>query len=140
MIIENLKIIFENLLKLALIAYPLFYLFIWFQSLLLGVDGSKEILYALETGAFYYIGSILYLLLSGIIYNSLLFLIPNSLNQITSRMIAIILTSIIPALLILFGERALTIVGFIIPLVISLFIYGIIVSIPSKERLDKDVK
>ena len=130
---DKMKIILKNLLKLALVAHPIFFILVWIQALIQKAEGSNEILYSLEVGAFYYFGSILYVALSGFIYNLVLLLIPSSLDKLKSRVTTLILTCLIPTLIILFGERVQTITEFLVPVVITMCLYGMFITIPSTK-------
>ena len=133
---NKLQVSGKNLLKLILIAHPLFFILVWVQALFQGAEGSREISYSIEVGLFYYLGSILYIILAGIIYNVALLFIPSSMNETIIRIIGVILTCLIPLLIILFGERYQTIAEFLIPVIIAMFTYGMIVHFPNAYEED----
>jgi hypothetical protein len=122
--------ILKNIGWLILVALPCFFLLVWTQALIGDAEGSQNISYSLETGIFYYLGSVLYVVLGGLVHQVLLLFLPNTWNQFKLRVIALLLTPVIPLLLILMGERTQTITDFLIPVILALGVYGLLISLP----------
>jgi len=128
------KTIFKNIGWLILVALPCSFLLVWVQTLIEGSEGSQKIGYALETGLFYYLGSILYIALGGLLHQIFLLFFSSKWSLLKHRIIALLLTPIIPLLLILLGERVQTITDFLIPVVIGLGIYAFFLRPPKATQ------
>ncbi|MEO1022788.1 MAG: hypothetical protein AAFW89_09595, partial [Bacteroidota bacterium] len=89
---------------------------------------------SLETGAFYYLGSILYIILSGIVYNIALGLVSRIKINLNPRLLSLLLTVLIPVTLILLTDNLNTIMDFLFPVVASLIIYGFMVKMPDNRK------
>jgi hypothetical protein len=123
--------VLRNLALLGLGALPLFFVLVWFQSLVGGGDESRRFGYVLETGGFYYLTYVVYVLLGGLAHQALLLLLPASLGPSVRRIAAVLLTVVIPLVLIVMGERLTTITDFAIPLIVSLGVYGFLTRFPA---------
>lgn len=120
----------KNMGWLVLVALPCFFLLVWVQALISDAEGSRNIGYALETGAFYYLGSVFYVAFGGLVHQVFLLFLPSTWGQFKHRVIALLLTPVIPLLLILMGERVQTITDFLIPLILALGVYGLLIRLP----------
>ncbi|TVQ15098.1 MAG: hypothetical protein EA364_02965 [Balneolaceae bacterium] len=126
----KLLIALKNVVWLILVALPAFFLLVWVQALIEGAYGSRNLSYALETGAFYYLGSVLYVCLGGVVHQAIILCMPAIWSRFVVRITAVLLTSVIPLLFILLGERVQTITEFVIPIILTLGVYGLLIKLP----------
>lgn len=119
----------KNLGWLVLVALPVFFLLVWLQALVGRAEGSRDLGYALETGGFYYLASVLYVLLGGLVHQVLVFLLPASSSPPRRRVIALLLTPVVPLALVPGGGLG-TLLEFLIPTVLALATYGVLMRIP----------
>jgi hypothetical protein len=124
----------KNLGWLALVAFPAFFLLVWIQALIGGAEGSRDLGYVLETGGFYYLAYVMYVLLGGLVHQISLLFLPRSWSPSQRRGAAVLLTPVIPLLLILLGEWAHTIAEFLIPIILTLVIYGLLIRLPAPQQ------
>ena len=124
----------KNLGWLGLVAFPAYFLLVWIQVLINGAEGSRDLGYALETGGFYYLAYVMYVLLGGLVHQILLLFLPRSWSPSQRRGAAVLLTPVIPLLMILLGESAQTIAEFLIPIILTLVIYGLLIRLPATEH------
>ena len=127
---ETLLIALKNLGWLALVMLPMFFVLTWVQALIAGAEGSRDLGYVVEAGGFYYLTYVLWVLLGGLVHQILVFLLPGSWGRAQRRVVAILLTPVIPVLVILVGEQPATVTGFLIPLILALAIYGLLIHLP----------
>lgn len=131
---KMLIIALKNVAWLVLVALPAFFLLVWVQALIGGAYGSRNLGYALETGAFYYLGSVLYVGFGGVVYQTLLLFLPAFWSRLVARIVAVLLTSVIPILFIFLGERVQTITEFLIPIILTLGMYGLLIKLPGEFK------
>lgn len=119
----------KNLGWLALVALPAFFLLVWVQALLGRAQGSRDLGYALETGGFYYLAYVPYVLLGGLVHQMMLRLLPAGLRRFQQRIVALLLTPVIPLILVLGGDPW-TVSEFLVPMVLALVLYGLLMGLP----------
>lgn len=123
----------KNLALLALIASPIFFLLAWIRDLIHGVDWSQDLGYALGTVGFFYLVSIVWVLLGGLVHQLLLIVLPSTWPPRQRRIVAVASTPIIPLVLILFGGPVWTVSSYWLPAVISLVVYAMLIRLPESS-------
>ncbi|MDX2207389.1 MAG: hypothetical protein SFU57_07080 [Gemmatimonadales bacterium] len=121
----------KNMGRLALVALPVFFLLVWVQALLGGAARGRDLGYILETGGFYYLASVLYVLLGGLVHQLLvLCLLRTGFRRARPRVVALLLSPVIPLALSL-GGGLRTVQEFLIPTSVALAIYVFLMKLPS---------
>ncbi len=133
MIREHWRAAAWNLALLLMGILPLFFLLAWLQVTLQGGQGSREPAYMLETGTFYYVSFIGPVAIGGVLYQILLIVLQATSHRPVRRGLAVLLTPIIPASVVLLGQPAYVLLWFALPLAASLIVYGLGVRLQMRE-------
>lgn len=120
----------KNLALLALIALPLFFLLAWIGDLIRGADWSRDSGYALGTVALFYLVSIVWVLLGGLVHQLVLIILPRTWSARWRRLVAVASTPIIPAVLLLFGGAVWAVPSYSLPALISMVVYALLIRLP----------
>lgn len=121
----------RNVVLLVLIAMPLFFMLVWFQALLQGTAGGKDLRYVLETGGVYYLNNVLPVLAGGLLHQAAWFALPQGWPVGRRRLIAFILALIIPlGVVVAWGGPASSLMDFAVPIVLSTALYVLLMKPP----------
>ncbi|MAO63621.1 MAG: hypothetical protein CL666_01340 [Balneola sp.] len=125
--------VLKNLVLLALVVLPIFFVFVWIQSLLQQATGATEIAYVMETGGVYYLSNVIPVLVGGLIHQLLLTFLPRELESTKYRIVAFFLTLIIPMVVwLLWGGPVKSFLLFAVPMILALGVYALLIRIPVK--------
>lgn len=95
-----------------------------------GADWSRDLGYALGTVGFFYLVSLVWVLLGGLVHQLLLIILPRTWPARWRRLVAVASTPIIPLVLILFGGSVWAVPSYWLPAVISLVVYALLIRLP----------
>jgi RHS repeat-associated protein len=130
----------RNVTMLMLIAFPLLFLAAWVQGLVARAPGSNDMARAFETGAFYYLGNFIPVLIGGLAHNAMIAALPVRWPELGKRLVAFCLSIIVPVTaLVAWGGPATSLAPLSIPLLIALAVYAMLLRFPNERSTDSSV-
>lgn len=127
---QHIKLLLRNMLLLAAGALPLCLVLISLQDLIRGVPHSRGLGDGLETGAFYFLVFVGPVISGGIVHQLVLYLAARQLSPRLHRLASLVLSPLILAVVVLWGQPLDPLLEFLIPIGVSLAVYALLARLP----------
>lgn len=117
----------KNVVWLVLGVLPVFFVLLWLQTLIVGMQESRELVSVLQAGVFFYLSIVIPVLIGGVVHQILLVAVSKVWAEITEvwfRIVALLISPLIPvAVWLSWGGEAKHLLPFTIPMILVLIVY-----------------